>query len=715
MCRLKLQIKSIKCRAGSAFSEPKYFEYETLPNSARTGALLHRDRRARPPHLHNGSRRGCERYLDRRWCSGWELAERRHWGGTAPVANDLLNFAGAVQLLTTNNFPAGTIFNGLLFDGTADPFVLFGNSLTLTTFTNGTDGSSVNPIGGCVTNASLNIETIQLPLALSAGRHTFATAGGGQLNLNGPVSRSIGATAVFAPVAGNINVTGGLNTNGLNNILGAWATLGGDWATLDENSNVVAYTGYTDISSGMIVSDASSNVRFTADTANITAAAGTLINSLLTQQGTARSLTITNQLRLGPKGGIYRLGSGVMTIMGGSIVANGGGELTFSDSPFNATGGNNLAIASVISNDTANAVSVNIMGYVQFSQAAANSYSGGTFINQGRVQSGRTDNFGTGPIFVFPSGQVFFSVNGTWTNSFFLGGVGTAESTGLGALRMGGSGRILSGPVTLMGDAVIANNGTISGPIIGPGSLFIGHGTSANGHGVILVGGSVPNSYSGDTIIGSASQAADTLQMNSSFSNIMPHGAGKGNVVLNGGAAAITATLDLNGTTQTINGLTNTAVNPANDLVTSLAGATLILGDNNASSTFGGRIQNAIAVTKTGNGTQTFTGANTYTNGTTVNGGTLVFAAGSFPPATATVTVNTSGRLDVSDVSPLTLNGSQSLIMSNGTVVVSLQDGGNAITTPALTANGTSNFVTIAAIRPSRPTRRNSGRSSTRR
>ena len=164
---------------------------------------------------------------------------------------------------------------------------------------------------------------------------------------------------VFSPGAGNINVAGGLNTNGLNNILGAWATLGADWATLDADSNVVPFTAYTDISSGAIADNPASNVRYISDTANITAASGTRINSLLTQQGAARSLTITGQLRLGSKGGIYRQGTGVMTITGGSIVADGGGELTFYDTPFNAGSGNNINIASVISNDTANVVSVN--------------------------------------------------------------------------------------------------------------------------------------------------------------------------------------------------------------------------------------------------------------------------------------------------------------------------------------------------------------------
>jgi fibronectin-binding autotransporter adhesin len=633
----------------------------------------------------------------------WQNAN--NWGGVAPLPLDFLFFDGATQTSATNNFAAGTMFGTITFNSTADPFTLYGNSIALTTFTNGIDASTVLPVSGNITNMSFNTETVNLPITLSAGRHGIATLGGGQLNLNGPISRSTGATVVFSPSAGNINVAGGFDTNGLNNILGAWATIGNDWATLDATSNIVAYADYTTVASGLIPSGSTINLKYVSDTANIyTSPTGSTINSLITEQSASRSLTITNQLRLGAKGGIYRdgAGTGVMTVTGGSIVADGGGEITFSDNPFNATGNNNLNIVSVISNDTANVVSVNTMGYVQFgaSSGTVNTYSGGTYINQGRVQVSPLVGFGTGPVYVFPSGEILFNSNGTYTNSFFIGGVGTAESGGLGAFRMGGSGRIISGKVTLMGDAVIGNNGTVSGQITGSGRLFIGHGTSGNGHGVIVVGGATPNDYSGDTIIGSANQASDTLRMNAGFNNIMPHGAGKGNVILNGGSSTIAATFDLNGTTQTINGLTNTATSPATDFVTnsSATAATLMVGDNNASATFGGKIVGPLSVTKIGSGTLILNGVNSYANATTVNGGVLFFDVGSFPPSSSPVTINSNAALDLSAVTPLALSPTATLSMSNGTVTLSMPVIGAALTTPTLIANGTTNLINVASI-----------------
>jgi len=110
-----------------------------------------------------------------------------NWDIGAPAANDYLNFTGSSQLLTTNNFTVGTIFNNLSFDSGAGAFTLSGNSLALT---NGTDNGLGTPVGGGISNASPSIQTISLPISLMAGRHNIANTGGGTLNLNGTVTRN---------------------------------------------------------------------------------------------------------------------------------------------------------------------------------------------------------------------------------------------------------------------------------------------------------------------------------------------------------------------------------------------------------------------------------------------------------------------------------------------------------------------------------------------
>jgi fibronectin-binding autotransporter adhesin len=97
---------------------------------------------------------------------------------------------------------------------------------------------------------------------------------------------------------------------------------------------------------------------------------------------------------------------------------------------------------------------------------------------------------------------------------------------------------------------------------------------------------------------------------------VIPDGATKGDVT-------VTGTLDLNGNSETINGLSGAGT------VDTIAGGTptLTVGNDNDTSTFSGTIQDTagtLGLAKTGSGTLTLSGANTYTGATTVNGGVLV-------------------------------------------------------------------------------------------
>jgi autotransporter-associated beta strand protein len=117
----------------------------------------------------------------------------------------------------------------------------------------------------------------------------------------------------------------------------------------------------------------------------------------------------------------------------------------------------------------------------------------------------------------------------------------------------------------------------------------------------LSVGG---NTYAGNTTI-----ASGTLRMNAI--DALPHGAGKGNVVLNGAASGVVSTLDLNGFSTTVNGLAGTS-NTLLGMVTnsSATAATLTVGDGGTNSTFAGLIAGPLALTKIGAGTLTLSGAN---------------------------------------------------------------------------------------------------------
>ena len=103
-----------------------------------------------------------------------------NWGGTAPVANDLLFFDGAAGVINTNDFAADTQFNALTFNGGASAFTLFGNTVTL---------------GGGITNNSSNVQTVLSGLKVGASR----TINGGT---------SVGAGIILGMGLTNIATTG---------------------------------------------------------------------------------------------------------------------------------------------------------------------------------------------------------------------------------------------------------------------------------------------------------------------------------------------------------------------------------------------------------------------------------------------------------------------------------------------------------------------------
>jgi len=160
----------------------------------------------------------------------------------------------------------------------------------------------------------------------------------------------------------------------------------------------------------------------------------------------------------------------------------------------------------------------------------------------------------------------------------------------------------------------------------------------------------------------------------------------RGNFTLNGGV------LDLNGTTQSINGLAGSA----GMVSSSIAGAvTLTLGSGDASASYAGTIANGhgsavVSVTKTGVGTQTLSSANTYTGTTIVNQGTLVLSgSGSFANS-VTVDVGAGATLDTSGVTGGTYTfGTGQALKGSGTLI------GNQIVNGALQPGNSPGVLTF--------------------
>ncbi len=642
-------------------------------------------------------------------------SDANNWGGTPIAPTDFLFFDGSTRLTPNNDSAAGTIYGNITFNPGADLFTLGGNALTLT---NGLDAGSGQVTGGNITNSSFNPETISLPITFLPGRHIITVdPGAGQLNLGGAITRNSGACFTFIQNGGIINVSGSGLAN-INGILGGGAHIntGGvftDWAALDGGNNVVAYSGYTDVSSGAIANNAASNVRLTADTAAFTAANGTTVNSILSQiTGAGRNLTVTGVLRLGARGGIFASGSAsqTLTVTGGSLTTAGsGGEINLLSVPGSTTA--RLTVTSTITNDTGNApVTVTVQGYMTLN--GANTYSGGTYIfNNGRVTTGNGLNFGTGPVFIYPNGQIFFNNNATFTNSFDITGSGTTEAnsgiTGPGAYRVSST-AVISGKTTFHGKTRISTSatpgGAITGQIVGDNQLEIITFATANSQLMLSNSNNPANSWPGGTLINClGTSRAVTVRLGANEQ--IPDGAGAGDVILNCTNAADFAKFDLNGRNETINGLIATNATPAAGQITNsgTGPSTLTLGNNNASASYNGSIKdsgfpsNALSVVKIGTGTQTLGGANAWGGNITVNAGKLAFGDSSTFPANSKLTVNSNATIDVQNVPPINF-GTNAVTSSNGTFVVTLVSGANAITTPTLNALGATNFITVASI-----------------
>lgn len=154
-----------------------------------------------------------------------------NWGGSSPVANDILQFDGAQRLTPNNNFAANTAFSGIDFLSGAGAFTLGGNAIDLS---------------GNITSAAAGIQTVNLDLALTTDINIDIEADDAtsQITFNGGISGPHGLTISGTEQFGNNRITfngtntyTGLTTVGMGGPATLWVTdpsaLPGDVSVLD--------------------------------------------------------------------------------------------------------------------------------------------------------------------------------------------------------------------------------------------------------------------------------------------------------------------------------------------------------------------------------------------------------------------------------------------------------------------------------------------------
>ncbi|HKQ37785.1 MAG TPA: autotransporter-associated beta strand repeat-containing protein, partial [Verrucomicrobiae bacterium] len=405
---------------------------------------------------------------------------------------------------------------------------------------------TLNGKNGANNSQSFNSTTIDIgPAIIRANSIVGGPPSSANLSL-GPLSHYPGAAAAFIPpsatgTGGNIT-TPSPNING---ILGGWAvfsdgstpvgnvTIGQNWASVNGSGNIVSYNAYTDYAGGDLRGSiaSSANLRLTAGSHPGGAAvvvrvdaenAGTLtdVNSIALQPavpGDTFVIGTGNKLRLGRYGGIFRQdttgnpvwyiggssgpqsGTGTVGSQGiGSLTAGGAdnteGEIVFTINAPNQTSGS-CVVESTITDNGSGKVTVVKTGPGSMKLDGHNTYSGGLYVLQGRLQFAGTevgtanpDGGGTGPIYVGPGGQLYPSgAGGTITNELFLAGLGGGAFSS-GALRMSSNPQTLAGQVNLIGDVFICGGGTANtnGHITGKitGNFSFGVGQSGGGENI---------------------------------------------------------------------------------------------------------------------------------------------------------------------------------------------------------------------------------------
>lgn len=369
---------------------------------------------------------------------------------------------------------------------------------------------------------------------------------------------------------------------------------------------------------------------------------------------TVDSISFTNDGSIGRIGGFTLTGNTLAlstaaitttaTTAGSAITDTLSMAMTLGGSNTVTTGsGHNLLFSGNVSGNG----SITYGGAGSVFLSGTNSYTGGTFITGGQVQTaasgalgGNVEVFGGAgaSVTVSGSGVVLVRNSSTLSNNFTLSGTGDGQGTLRGSFSGAGSNltATVSGTVTLAGDSQIrSTSGTtvtgnkfvlsgpvnlnantltlnptiqgsidISGKISGAGAVVLNGGNS--GTSSVFISGS--NDYTGGTTITSG-----TLRV------------GNASALGTGPLAVNTSGLDLNGQALSVAVLSGSS---SGVIQSSVAGAASLTTTAATNSTYDGTIINGngsavVGLTKAGIGTLTLTGSNGYTGATNINGGAL--------------------------------------------------------------------------------------------
>jgi filamentous hemagglutinin family protein len=481
------------------------------------------------------------------------------------------------------------------------------------------------------------------PPAQSSGRVTVSAAldaGSGALVISGSNGHSIAANLA----ADSITITGNVDTSGTRTFTTGTAasSIAGtvnmaNNLTLDVGSGGMTITGdISDTGSRTLTKNGSGTLALggTSSYSALAISSGTVQVGL---GGTAGSIGTT------PVSGSGTLAFNRSDDISYSAILSGGLSLAqLGTGTLILTGNNTYTGKTSIQNGTLSVSSINNVG----SPNASSNLGRPTSVSNGTIDLGSGATTGT----------LIYTGTGETTDRV----INLAGTTGGGVIDQSGTSGLLKFTSALTATGAGSKALTLQGSAAGTGEFA---GVIADGSGTTALtkagsgtwGLSAANTYSGNTAVTSTG----TLKLLAS--DVLPQGASKGNVSVASGA-----TLDLNGFSDAINGLSGAGTV---DNVAGGGASTLTVGNNDATSSFSGVLKNTsgtLALTKVGIGTLTLTGTNTYGGRTSIQDG-----------AVSVATLNTVNAVSGSNLG-------QPLTSGNGTI-----DLGSGTTTGTLIYTGT--------------------------
>ena len=541
-----------------------------------------------------------------------------------------------VSSSSTLDFGSGSTGNSFVFNGLtlASP-----NILTINNY-NGPDSSNFNGSGDFIGTLSNNLATSKLNQIYFSGFGTGSLENNGNLTDAG---NNLGLAYRICPTAidwgpytwtsnGNQywdtggNWQGGNRPNGTNNV---YVDFGKGTQT------AVAFNGYNTINA----------LRFDSN-----APGYTITNS----GGTNHHLVLDNN---GLLSFVQQQSANSQTLSPHWLQLN-------SSTVFDITGAGDLTVGALIIDGNNGAASITKTGSGgKLILTGANTYSGGTSIQNGTIQIQNTSGLGSGAVTVASGATLELSnTGGTVANAFTVNGSGVSSN---GAIDNVAGNNTLSRAVALGSDSRINSDAgtlTLSGGVTGTNAnLSLGGTGNINVSSAIATGaGGVTKDGSGTVTFSGANTYTGTTTVNSGTLNLSGTSPTvNGDLTVNGGTVNDTTgsqlattsnvtmtggTLALGAQTETINSLTGSS----GSTISSTGGGSLTINGTGVSS-FAGTLSGSGALVNGSTGTIDLSGTSSTFSGTiTVNSGIVNASANNAAGgASATTSVGGTGNFQV--------------------------------------------------------------------